>query len=72
MTSAEVCDATVVFIYRLPHLNLRLRSRLQTKLRLVSHMFAMGDWVPDITRRLEQSEEDSVLYLWRIPHKKSP
>ncbi len=30
LTSAEVCDATVVFIYRLPHLNLRLRSRLQT------------------------------------------
>ena len=72
----DVYDATVVFIYLLPHLNLRLRSRLQTQLcpgsRLVSHMFDMGDWVPDITQPLAQSEEDSVIYLWRIPHKKAP
>ncbi|MGB3137872.1 MAG: methyltransferase domain-containing protein [Nodosilinea sp.] len=63
--------ATVVLIYLLPRLNLRLRSRLQTQLRpgsrIVSHMFDMGDWEPHLTLRLEESEEDSVIYLWRIP-----
>jgi SAM-dependent methyltransferase len=67
---ADLHGATVVFIYLLPHLNLRLRSHLQTQLRpgsrVVSHMFDMGDWVPDTVLRLEPSEEDSVLYLWRI------
>jgi trans-aconitate methyltransferase len=68
---ADLHNATVVLIYLLPHLNLRLRSRLQTQLRsgsrVVSHMFDMGDWQPHLTQRLEPSEEDSVLYLWRIP-----
>ncbi|WP_035991143.1 SAM-dependent methyltransferase [Leptolyngbya sp. KIOST-1] len=68
---ADLHGATVVLIYLLPHLNLRLRSRLQTQLRsgsrVISHMFDMGDWPPDRTLRLEPSEEDSVLYLWQIP-----
>ncbi|MGG6237319.1 methyltransferase domain-containing protein [Nodosilinea sp. AN01ver1] len=67
----DLHNATVVLIYLLPHLNLRLRSRLQTQLRsgsrIVSHMFDMGDWPPNLTLRLEPSEEDSVLYLWQIP-----
>ncbi len=62
--------ATVVFIYLLPHLNLRLRPRLQQQLqpgsRVITHMFDMGDWHPDQTLRLEDSEEDSVVHLWRI------
>lgn len=68
---SDLRDATVVLIYLLPHLNLRLRSRLQTQLRsgsrIVSHMFDMGDWPPHLTLRLEPSEEDSVIYLWRVP-----
>ncbi|PSR13706.1 SAM-dependent methyltransferase, partial [filamentous cyanobacterium CCP3] len=68
---SDLTGATVVLIYLLPHLNLRLRSRLQTQLRsgnrIVSHMFDMGDWPPNLTLRLEPSEEDSVLYLWQIP-----
>ncbi|MGB3203293.1 MAG: methyltransferase domain-containing protein [Nodosilinea sp.] len=67
---ADLHRATVVMIYLLPHLNLRLRSRLQTQLkpgsRIVSHMFDMGDWLPDQTLKLEPSEEDSVLYVWKI------
>lgn len=72
----DFCDATVVFIYLLPHLNLRLRPQLQAQLqpgsRIVTHMFNMGDWVPDCTLHLQPSEEDSVLYLWRIPNQKAP
>jgi trans-aconitate methyltransferase len=67
----EIRPATVVFIYLLPHLNLRLRPRLLTELRpgsrVVSHQFDMDNWPPDLTLRLEPSEEDSVLYLWRVP-----
>lgn len=66
----DLQPATVVFIYLLPHLNLRLRPRLQRQLRpgsrVITHMFDMGDWQPDQTLILEGSEEDSVLYLWRI------
>ncbi|TVQ10880.1 MAG: methyltransferase domain-containing protein [Leptolyngbya sp. DLM2.Bin27] len=72
----DLYGATVVFIYLLPHLNLRLRSSLQTQLRpgsrIVSHMFDMGDWVPQTRLRLEPSEEDSVLYLWRIADQTAP
>lgn len=64
-------DATVVLIYLLPHLNLRLRPTLWQQLppgsRIVSHQFDMDDWSPDQTLVLPESEEDSVLYLWRVP-----
>lgn len=67
----DIGAATVVLIYLLPHLNLRLRSRLQTQLqsgsRVVSHLFDMDDWPPDLTLKLDPSEEDSIIYLWRIP-----
>ena len=59
--------ASVVTLYLLPDLNLRLRPRLLTELapgaRVVSHAFDMADWVPDAHR---QAEERNV-YLWIIP-----
>lgn len=67
----DVRSATVVILYLLPHLNLRLRPRLQEQLRsgdrVVSHQFDMGDWKPTKIVKLEPSEEDSTLYLWVIP-----
>ena len=67
---SDVEPADVVFLYLLPHLNLRLRPHLLRQLkpgvRIVSHQFDMGDWPPDLTLTLEPSEEDSVLYLWEI------
>ncbi|MGF1516158.1 MAG: SAM-dependent methyltransferase [Elainellaceae cyanobacterium] len=62
-------DATVVFIYLLPHLNLRLRPRLRQLrpgTRVVSHQFDMGDWEPERVVKLPDSEEESTVYLWRI------
>ncbi|HIK46347.1 MAG TPA: class I SAM-dependent methyltransferase [Leptolyngbyaceae cyanobacterium M65_K2018_010] len=68
---SDLGEATVVFIYLLPHLNLRLRPRLQAQLhsgaRLISHQFDMGDWPPDTCLTLSPSAEDSVIYRWRIP-----
>ncbi|MGF1535299.1 MAG: SAM-dependent methyltransferase [Elainellaceae cyanobacterium] len=62
-------DATVVFVYLLPHLNLRLRPRLRQLrpgTRIVSHQFDMGDWAPARVVKLPQSEEESTVYLWVV------
>lgn len=50
---ADIREATVVMLYLLPELNLRLRPKLLAGLapgaRVVSHEFDMGDWRPDTT-----------------------
>ena len=60
-------EASVVTLYLLPDVNLRLRPRLLTELRpgtrVVSHNFTMGDWRPDEVRELGSSH----IYLWIVP-----
>ncbi|WP_204137806.1 cyclopropane-fatty-acyl-phospholipid synthase family protein [Halomicronema sp. CCY15110] len=67
---SDVAAATVVALYLLPHLNARLCPRLVQQLRpgarIVSHQFDMGDWEPDEILLLPTSEEESVIYLWKI------
>lgn len=59
--------ATVVTMYLLPSVNLRLRPRLFKELkpgtRIVSHDFDMGDWVPQARRRLA----NATVYFWTVP-----
>ncbi len=71
-TEGDVFDfdfsaATVVTMYLLPSVNLKLRPRLLTELkpgtRIVSHDFDMGDWEPQATRKLDSS----TLFLWTVP-----
>ena len=64
---ANISDATVVTLFLLPRLNLRLIPKLKRELkpgtRIVSHQFTMGDeWLP------EQSQEINglMIYLWTI------
>ncbi|NER79108.1 MAG: class I SAM-dependent methyltransferase [Leptolyngbya sp. SIO1D8] len=68
---SDVRSATIIVLYLLPHLNLRLRPKLWQQLRsgsrVVSHQFDMGDWSPTKIVKLIPSEEDSTLYLWVIP-----
>jgi len=64
---ADIHAATVVALYLLPDVNLRLRPKLLKDLkpgtRIVSHAFDMGDWKPD-----KQVQADhSTLFLWTIP-----
>ena len=63
---ADIRGATVVTLYLLPDLNIRLRPKLQKELkagtRVVSHEFRMGDWKPD----REVNVRGSHLYLWTI------
>jgi tRNA G37 N-methylase Trm5 len=59
-------DASVVTLYLLPDLNLKLRPKLlalKPGTRIVSHQFDMGDWRPD--RRVEL--EGRTVYLWTVP-----
>ncbi len=67
------CDlhpATVVFLYLLPHLNLRLRPRLQAHLqpgsRIISRDFDLGDWPPTRTCTAVAEEEPATLYCWEL------
>jgi SAM-dependent methyltransferase len=62
----DFSDATVVTLYLLPELNLRLRPKLLALppgTRIVSHAYDMGDWKPDRTRRVAGKE----LYVWTVP-----
>jgi precorrin-6B methylase 2 len=64
-------EATVVTLYLLPSVNLRLRPKLLDELkpgtRVVSHDFDMGEWKPEKT----QSLEGDTVYFWTIPQNKS-
>jgi SAM-dependent methyltransferase len=68
--TADIRPATVVTLYLLPSVNLRLRPRLLSDLkpgtRVVSHSFDMDDWKPDKAVMVEGAQ----LYLWIIADKK--
>jgi len=60
--------ATVVTMYLLPDLNLRLRPKLlemKPGTRLVSHQFTMGEWQPDETSNFD----GRAAYFWVVPAK---
>lgn len=67
----DISQATVVVLYLLEKLNVRLRPKLQRELRpgsrVASHMFGMGDWKPD----REAKVGTRPIYVWTIgdaPH----
>ena len=65
-------DATVVTLYLLPELNLKLLPKLLKELkpgtRIVSHAFDMGTWKPE--QALEVGRRS--VYLWTIPAPGTP
>jgi ribosomal protein L11 methylase PrmA len=67
---ADFREATVITLYLLPDLNVKLRTRLWEEMkpgtRIVSHQFDMGTWKPE--KRLESNGR--VVYFWTIPAKK--
>lgn len=70
--NADFRDATVITLYLLPDLNLKLRPKLLRELRpgtrIVSHQFDMGSWKPD--KKLESNGR--TVYFWVVPEKKKP
>lgn len=63
---ADFRDATLVTLYLLPDVNMRLRPKLLKDLkvgsRIVSHQFNMGDWEPDEQIQIEWR----TVYLWTV------
>jgi ribosomal protein L11 methylase PrmA len=66
---AKFGEATVVTLYLLPDLNVKLRPRLLAELkpgtRIVSHQFDMGAWQPEQKVELK----NRTIYLWTIPER---
>jgi SAM-dependent methyltransferase len=62
----DLSRASVVTMYLLPEVNLKLRPRLLSALkpgtRVVSHDFTMGDWKPDRVATVQKR-----IYFWVIP-----
>ena len=68
----DLSEASVVTLYLLPSLNVRLRPKLFDELRpgtrVVSNAFDMGDWKADSTMTIKtNSGMQSYAYLWIIP-----
>ena len=65
----NLSDATVITLYLLPALNLKLLPKLlqETKpgTRIVSHAFNMGSWKPEQTLKVDTYD----VYFWTIPAK---
>jgi predicted O-methyltransferase YrrM len=65
--TTDISEATVVTLYLLPSLNLKLIPKLNAELRpgtrVVSHAFDMGDVKPQQT----QNVNGRTIYLWTTP-----
>ena len=64
----DFSKATVLTLYLLPSLNLKLRPiilNMKPGTRVVSHAFTMGDWPADQT----ETVEGRTAYLWIVPAK---
>jgi tRNA G37 N-methylase Trm5 len=62
----DLSPATVITLYLLPDLNLKLRPKLlklKAGTRIVSHDFSMGDWKPD--RKIDKGAK--TVYFWTVP-----
>ena len=67
--TTNISEATVVTLYLLPSLNLKVMPKLNAELkpgtRVVSHAFDMGDIKPQQT----QNVNGRTIYLWTVPIK---
>ena len=67
----DIKEATVVTLYLLPDLNVKLRPRLWEELkpgtRIISHQFDMGTWKPEKTLQ----SNGRTVYFWTIPARKN-
>jgi precorrin-6B methylase 2 len=75
---ADIHEATVVTLFLLSSVNLKLRPKLLADLkpgtRIVSNTFDMGDWKPEKEFIVGNPDEESYLshklFLWIVPARK--
>jgi hypothetical protein len=64
--TADFSDATVITLYLLPRLNVKLRPKLLNELkngtRIVSHAFDMGEWQPEQHVKVDGRD----VYFWTV------
>lgn len=64
--TADIRDATVVMLYLLPDMNLKLRTKLlnlRPGTRIVAHQFGIPEWEPDET----SWHNRRAAFLWVVP-----
>jgi precorrin-6B methylase 2 len=65
-------DATVITLYLLPALNLKLLPKLLNEVkpgtRIVSHAFDMGTWKPEQALKVDGRD----VYFWVVPERGTP
>lgn len=68
---ADLGEATVVTLYLLPEINLKLRPKLLKELkpgtRIVSHNYGLGDWDPIRTETVDSATGDHLVFYWVVP-----
>ncbi len=77
MFETDISAASVITLYLLPSLNLKLRPKLLAELRpgsrIVSHDYSMGDWQAEESVTMQVPEKQvgtpgvSYVYLWIVP-----
>lgn len=69
--TVDLSPATVLTMYLLPEVNLKLKPKILSQLkpgsRVVSHDFDMGEWQAE--KVVNVGDSDTV-YLWRIPERR--
>lgn len=69
--SADIHRATVVTLYLLTSVNLKLRPKLLHVLkpgtRIVSHDFSMEEWQPDKSTVVVDNEDSHKVFFWVVP-----
>ena len=72
--TAKIADATVVTMYLLPDVNLKLRPKLLSELkpgtRIVSHNYDLGDWQPLQRKEMDVTGINHTLFLWVVPERR--
>lgn len=70
---ANLSEASVVTLYLLPDINLKLRPKLLAELkpgtRIVSHNYGLGDWDPIRTETVDTGSGEHLVFYWVVPPK---
>ncbi|MEW6497545.1 MAG: methyltransferase domain-containing protein [Cyanobacteriota bacterium] len=67
----DISKASVVTLYLLPQLNVKLRPKIFKELkpgtRIVSHDFDMGEWKPEQVVQVQGPSRVHTVYSWVVP-----
>ncbi len=70
--ASDFSKATVVTMFLLPNINMRLRPKLldmKPGTRIVSNSFDLGDWTADETATAKDCNSHCTAYFWIVPAK---